>query len=93
MQRINIAFEEMKESLINRGLDEQSAKDNAYSSILPELQKELENIFIECLVWMKQIKEDPVHKKIMQTKDALNKTMTLIQRNLWKLLLTRGNFL
>jgi hypothetical protein len=46
---------------------------------LSELQKELENIFIECLVWMKQIKEDPVHKKIMQTKDALNKTMTLIQ--------------
>ena len=92
-QIINIAFEEMKESLINRGLDEQSAKDNAYSNILPELQKELENIFIECRVWMKQIKEDPVHKKIMQTKDALNKTMTLIQRNLWKLLLIRGNFL
>ena len=28
-QRSNIAFEEMKESLINSGLDEQSAKDKA----------------------------------------------------------------
>jgi hypothetical protein len=31
-QRSNIAFEEMKESLINSGLDEQSAKDKAYSN-------------------------------------------------------------
>jgi hypothetical protein len=34
-QRSNIAFEEMKESLINSGLGEQSAKDKAYSNILP----------------------------------------------------------
>ena len=26
---------------------------------------------MERLVWMKQLKKDPVHKKIMQTKDAL----------------------
>ena len=70
-QRSNIAFEEMKESLINSGLDEQSAKDKAYSNILPKLQKELGNIYMERLVWMKQLKKDPVHKKIMQTKDAL----------------------
>ena len=44
-QRSNIAFEEMKESLINGGLDEQSAKDKAYSNILPKLQKELENLY------------------------------------------------
>jgi hypothetical protein len=92
-QRSNIAFEEMKESLIKSGLDEQSAKDNAYSNILPELQKELENIYMERLVWMRQLKKDPVHKKIMQTKDMrLWKTMTLIQRKLWRLLLIRGNF-
>ena len=30
-QRRNIALEEMKESLINTGLDEQSAKDKAFS--------------------------------------------------------------
>ena len=70
-QRYNIAFEEMKESLINGGRDEQSAKDKAYSNILPKLQKELENIYVERLVWMRQLKKDPVHKKIMHTKDEL----------------------
>ena len=70
-QRSNIAFEEMKESFINSGLDEQSAKDKAYSNILPKLQKELENIYMERLLWMKQLKKDPVHKKIMHTKDTL----------------------
>jgi hypothetical protein len=70
-QRSNIAFEEMKESLINSDLDEQSAKDTVYSNILPKVQKELENIYMERLVWMKQLKKDPIHKKIMHTKDAL----------------------
>ena len=70
-QRRNIALEEMKESLINTGLDEQSAKDKAFSNMLPKLQKKLENIYMERLVWMRQLKKDPVHKKIMHTKEAL----------------------
>ena len=70
-QRRNTALEEMKESLINTGLDEQSAKDKAFSNMPPKLQKELENIYMERLVWMRQLKKDPVHKKIMRTKDAL----------------------
>jgi hypothetical protein len=70
-QRSNIAFEEMKESLINIGLDEESAKDKAYSNLLPKLQKELENIYMERLEWMRQLKKDPVHKKIMHTKYEL----------------------
>ena len=70
-QRRNVALEEMKESLINTGLDEQSAREKAFSNMLPKLQKELENIYEERLVWMRQLKKDPVHKKIMHTKDAL----------------------
>jgi hypothetical protein len=38
---------------------------------LPKLQKEMENIYMERLMWMKQLKKAPVHKKIMQTKDVL----------------------
>ena len=70
MQKRKTAFEEMKRNLIHSGLDMQSAGEKAYSSILPKLQKELENIYMELLLWMKQLKNDPVHKKIMQTKDA-----------------------
>ena len=55
---------------IHSGLDEQSAGEKAYSDILPKLQKELERIYMDRLSWMKQLKNDPVHKKIMQAKDA-----------------------
>jgi hypothetical protein len=70
-QRSNIAFEKIKESLTNSDLDEQSAKDKAYSNIRSKLRKELENIYMERVLWMRQLKKDPVHKKIMHTKDAL----------------------
>ena len=42
-----------------------------YSNILPELQKELESIYLQRLQWIQQLKKDPVHKKIIETKDAL----------------------
>ena len=70
MQKYKTGFEEMKMNLIHSGLDEQSAGEKAYSDILPKLQKELESIYMDRLSWMKQLKNDPVHKKIMQTKDA-----------------------
>ena len=70
MQKHKTAFEEMKMNLIHNGLDKRSAGEIAYSSILPKPQKELENIYIEHLLWMKQLKNDPMHKKIMQTRDA-----------------------
>ncbi len=67
---IKTTFEEMKMNLIHSDLDEQSAEEIAYSNVLPMLQKELESIYMERLLWMKQLENDPVHKKIMQTKDA-----------------------
>ena len=70
MQKYKTGFEEMKMNLIHSDLDEQSAGEKAYSDILPKLQKELESIYMDRLSWMKQLKNDPVHKKIMQTKDA-----------------------
>ena len=70
MQQHGAAFEEMKNNLIDSGLDEQSAREKAYSNIFPQLQKELEGIYMERLLWMNQLKKDPVHKKIMQTKEA-----------------------
>ena len=70
MQKHKSAFEEMKMNLIHSGRDEQSAEEIAYSNVLPMLQKELESVYKERLLWMKQLENDPVHKKIMQTKDA-----------------------
>ena len=70
MEQHDVAFEEMKMNLIDSGLDEQSAREKAYSKKFPQLQKELEGIYMERLSWMNQLKKDPVHEKIMQTKEA-----------------------
>ena len=70
MQKHKTTFGEMKMNLIHSGLDEQSAEEIAYSNVLPMLQKELESIYMEQLLRTKQLENDPVHKKIMQTKDA-----------------------
>ena len=70
MQKHKAAFQEMKMNLTHSGLDEQTAGETAYSNILPELQKELRSIYLQRLQWIQQLKKDPVHKKIMQTKDA-----------------------
>ena len=43
MQKHKTAFEEMKMNLIHSGLDKQSAGEKANFSILPKLQKKLEN--------------------------------------------------
>ena len=54
----------MKINLMHSGLDEQSAEEEAYSNILHTLQKDLESINKDRLLWMKKLKSGPVHKKI-----------------------------
>ena len=90
MQEHKTTFEEMKINLIHGGLAEQSAEEIAYSNVLSMLQKELESIYMERLLWMKQ---HPVYKKIMQTKDAFGTTTILTKKKLCKQLWIRENFL
>ena len=35
-----------------------------------KIQRELESIYMESLLWMQRLKKDPIHEKIMQTRDA-----------------------
>ena len=51
-ERSDAEFDKIKESLLNSGLDEQSAEDQAYSNILPKLQKKLESIYMQRLMWI-----------------------------------------
>ena len=69
MQKHKVAFQEMKINLTHSGLDEQTAGEDAYSSILTELQTELESIYSQRLQWIQQLKKDPVHKKAKRTND------------------------
>ena len=61
---------ELDRSFQNDGFSEFDAKKQAFSEILPDLRKELGNIYLDRLKWMMQMKRDPAHWKIMKTKDA-----------------------
>ncbi len=54
----------------NDGFSEVDAKKQAFSEILPELRKELGSVYLDRPQWMSQMKRDPVHRKIMKTRDA-----------------------
>ena len=62
-------YEEIKQNFIERGLDEESASSQAYSLILPKLQKDLESIYLERLFWMRQLRKNRVHRKVMNKRD------------------------
>ena len=58
------------------GHDEGEAKQEAFAQILPVFQKELDDVYMNNLAWMKALKKDPIHKKIMATReDYVNNNM------------------
>ena len=61
---------ELVQSFENEGFSKIDAKKQAFAAILPELRKELGNVYMDRLQWMSQLKRDPVHRKIMKTRDA-----------------------
>ena len=67
-ERVRASYEQMKDNFINSGLDEETAKNEASFKVMPKLQREVGNIYKERLEWIQEMKRDPVHKKIMQTK-------------------------
>ena len=63
-------FQELTETFTADGLEEKEARDKAYLTILPKLRKDLQSIYLNRLLWIPQMKNDPIHKQIMKTKGA-----------------------
>ena len=57
---------ELAQSFENEGFSKIDAKKQAFA----EIRKELGNVYMDRLQWMSQLKSDPVHRKIMKTRDA-----------------------
>ena len=51
------------------GHDESEARQEAFEKILPVFQKELADVYMNNLAWMKALRKDPILKKIMATRD------------------------
>ena len=51
------------------GHDESKGKEEAFAQILHVFQKKFGDVYMDNLGWMKALKKDPIHKKIMSTRD------------------------
>ena len=63
-------YDEQLKMLQMDGEEESAAKQEAFEKVLPDLQKEFADVYVDNLRWMKALKKDPIHKKIMETKEA-----------------------
>ena len=55
-------FQELTETFTADGLEEEKARDKAYLTILPKLRKDLQSIYLNRLLWIAQMKKEPIHK-------------------------------
>jgi hypothetical protein len=62
-------YDEFMKTLQMDGQEESAAKE-AFESVLHELQKEFAGVYVDNLRWMKALKNDPLHRKIMETKET-----------------------
>ena len=62
-------YDDILQALLMEGHDESEAKEEAFEKILPVFQKELSDVYMNNLAWMKAFKKDPIHNKIMATRD------------------------
>ena len=62
-------YEDILQALLMESHDESEAKEEAFAQILPVFQKELADVYMNNLAWMKALRKDPIHKEIMATRD------------------------
>ena len=67
--KVRDQYEDILQVLLMEGHDESEAKEEAFAQTLPVFQKELADVYMNNLAWMKALKKDPIHKKIMATRD------------------------
>ena len=61
--KVRDKYDDILQALLMEGHDESEAKQEAFA------QKELADVYMNKLAWMKALIKDPIHKKIMATRD------------------------
>ena len=67
--KVQDQYDDILQALLMEVHDESEAKEEAFAQILSVFQKELGDVYMNNLAWMKALKKDPIHKKIMATRD------------------------
>ena len=60
-------YDDILQALLMEDHHKSEAKKETFEKILPVFQKELSAVYMNNLAWMKALKKDPIHKKIMAT--------------------------
>jgi len=61
-------FKAAMKTLRKEGLGKKLAQIRAFNQILPELRKALRQVYIDHLKWVHLLREDPIHKTILETR-------------------------
>ena len=67
--KVQDQYDEILQALLLEGHDERKAKEEAFAQILPVFQKELGDVYMDNLAWMKALKKDLIYKKVIATRD------------------------
>ena len=69
LYKVRDEYDDVLQALLMEDHDESEAKQEVFAQILPVFQKELADVYMNNLAWMKALRKDPIHKKIMATRD------------------------
>jgi len=64
-------FKVVMKNLRKEGLAKKRASVRAYNELLPELRKVMRQVYIDHLKWVHVLREDPLHKAILETRNRL----------------------
>ena len=64
-------FKVLMKTLRKEGLSKKRAQIRAYNEMMPELRKHLREVYIDHLKWVHVLREDPLHKAILETRNRL----------------------
>jgi len=64
-------FKVLMKTLRKEGLGKKLAQYRAYNELLPELRKALRQVYIDHLKWVHVLREDPLHKAILETRNRM----------------------
>ena len=61
--KVQDQYDDILQALLMEGHDESEGKQEAFEKILPVFQKELGDVYMDNLAWMKALKKDPIQKR------------------------------
>ena len=80
------------QDLTSSGLDVWAAEIKPRSIVFPKIQEELENIYLERLKWVRDVKKNLVHKKLCKLEKIALIGIAMIHLKLQQLALKNKHF-